>query len=222
MAYRSSIVALTHELTWGEHLVVTHKPYASLPQVQALEGCQRLGHGDGGKWVCGAGALPAGCTVYSLGSNGNFQFEQAVLAATPCEVFTFDCTISASRLPAALDPRIHFYPLCVGDSEDADSPFRSLASLMRQLGHAQVDLLKVDIEGFEYRLVEGIFRGFLEAGWAGALPMQILMEQHYLSNEAVKWGKGNNPGLSAGEMAILWMNLSEMGYVLVRAAKGWW
>jgi len=86
---------------------------------------------------------------------------------------------------------------------------------MVQLGHSRVDLLKVDIEGFEYRLVEGIFRGFLEKGWEYPLPMQILIEQHYLSNEGMRWGKGNNPGLSSGEMAILWINLSEMGYVLV-------
>ncbi len=223
VAYRTSIVELTHELTWGEHLgpnkETSHKPYKSLPAVQPLAGCQRYGSGDGGKYVCSAGALQPGCVIYSLGSNGNFEFEQAMLAATPCEIFTFDCTVEAARVPA-LPPRIHFHALCVGDSEEASSQYRSLFSLMQQFGHSQVDVLKVDVEGWEFRLVEGVFRAVVQRSSSGAappLPMQILMEQHYLSNEQMRWGRGNNPGLSSGEMAILWMNLVEMGYALVSA-----
>jgi hypothetical protein len=55
----------------------------------------------------------------------------------------------------------------------------------------------------------------LRGGDAVALPWQLLMEQHYLTNTEVGWGKGQNPGLSAGDMAILWLNLADMGYVLV-------
>jgi hypothetical protein len=221
--YRTSIVALTHELTWGEHgpqnicpggtKAVSHRPYDSLPDVQALGGCQRYGGGDGGKWVCGASELKKGCVVYSLGSDGNFEFEAAMLAHTPCEIFTFDCTVGPSRIPK-LDPRIRFHPICVGDGSTPGSTYRSLQSLMTQFGHGQVDLLKVDIEGYEYRLVESIFAGHVE-NESAPLPKQILLEQHYLSNEDMRWARGNNPGLSAGEMAVLWMNLVEMGYVLV-------
>jgi hypothetical protein len=35
---------------------------------------------DGGKWLCTDGLLNApGCIIYSLGSNGNYGFEQAML-----------------------------------------------------------------------------------------------------------------------------------------------
>ena len=39
---------------------------------------------------------------------------------------------------------------------------RSLRSLMRELGHARVDLLKLDVEGAEYQVLEPVFSGELE------------------------------------------------------------
>ena len=39
-----------------------------------------------------------------------------------------------------------------------DVEVRSLASVARELGHDRIDLLKVDIEGSEYQLVEGLCR----------------------------------------------------------------
>ena len=218
-AWRGSIVRLTHEETWRAHpgggVPATHAPFASLPRVINTTGCKRYGAGEGGKWVCDAAILQDGCVVYSLGSDGDFSFETAMLAASPCTTHTLDCTLSNARTPVNLPPRSAFHPLCLGDDDSATSRFRSLRSIMGQLGHASVDVLKVDIEGFEYRLVEGLFRTFLEEGDVAKLPWQLLMEQHYLTHTEVAWGKGKDPGLSSGDMAVLWMNLADMGYVLV-------
>lgn len=71
---------------------------------------------DGGKWLCGIKSLGEGCVIYSLGSNAEFDFEYEMVEATPCEVFTFDCTVSESedRFPKDLEVRgkgrIHFFP----------------------------------------------------------------------------------------------------------------
>lgn len=51
----------------------------------------RMGRaGDGGKWVCNPEMIPENALVYSFGSNGEFGFEQNVLAMFPavcvCEV----------------------------------------------------------------------------------------------------------------------------------------
>jgi hypothetical protein len=177
----------------------------------------RYGSGDdGGKWVCGLAALQQGCIIYSLGSDGNFAFENSMVESSPCEIHTFDCTITSAKVPGNLNPRIHFHPLCLGDDADNGAKagsYRSLSSLMAELGHAQVQLLKMDIEGYEFRVIEALFKGFL-AGKGSSLPLQIAFEQHYLTNTEVGWGK-QNPGLSAGDMAIAWVNLAEMGYVLV-------
>jgi hypothetical protein len=219
IAWRGSVVQLTHEDTWRAHTApngATHKPYASLPAALNATGCARYGSGAGGKWVCDVAALASGCTIYSLGSDGDVSFEAAVGAAAPgCEIHTMDCTLGAGRAPTSLPPRTHFHPLCLGSDDAPGAQFRSLRSIMRELGHASVELLKVDIEGFEFRLVEALMRTYLSEGDAAALPWQLLVEQHYLTNTEVGWGKGQDPGLSAGDMAILWLNLADMGYVLV-------
>ncbi|KAL3921535.1 MAG: hypothetical protein SGARI_006659, partial [Bacillariaceae sp.] len=55
---------------------------------------RRIGrNGDGGKWVCDPHRLQnKSCLVYSIGSNGDTSFEQAVLdeIGPHCEIHTFD------------------------------------------------------------------------------------------------------------------------------------
>lgn len=223
-AWRGSVVRLTHEETYGEDR--DHRQYNHLPAVQPLGGWALYGDSDGAKWVSGLADLRAPCVIYSLGSNGDFSFEAAVVRASPCEVHTLDCTLAAA--PNSLPERVHFHALCLGDEDAPAAKFRSLGSIMAQLGHTRVDLLKVDIEGFEYRMVEALFRSFLTLGDSALLPPQLVFEQHSITslpNTVLKWGRGGPSagrggasalsGLSAGDMDVLWINLIEMGYVLV-------
>jgi len=224
LEYRSSIVEKTHEQTWKAHMPdkegkVYHKPYDSLP---AVVPCLDEVYNDAdGKFVCGMSRLTPPCVIYSLGSDGNFGFEASVSASTPCEIHTFDCTVSADRMPPTLPPRVTFHPICLGSDEVSTSKYRSLGSLMREFGHTRVDLLKMDIEGFEYRVVEALYKTFLKEG-GGNLPLQIAFEQHYLTGGSSQPAWANqNPGLSAGDMAILWVDLTDMGYVLVGRQDQW-
>lgn len=211
--YRSSIVLRTHEKTWNAHLTDSpHKPFDSLPNVVS---CTDEVYTDGeAKFVCGLSRLQAPCIIYSLGSDGNFAFEEAVSKKTPCEIHTFDCTVSKERLPAMLPARVTYHSICLGSDEEVTSQYRSLGSLMREFGHNRVDLLKMDIEGFEFRVVEAMYGSFLKEGGKN-LPLQIAFEQHFItgSPSQLSWS-GKNPGLGAGDMAILWIDLTEMGYVL--------
>jgi hypothetical protein len=219
VAWRGSVVHKTHEVALGVHSAnsgASHWQYTSLPEVRFLGSWQRYGTADGGKWISGLANLRAPCVVYSLGSDGDLSFEEAVTRASPCEVHTLDCTLTSEKTPRILPERVHFHALCLGDDDAPGARFRSLRSIMAQLGHSQIDLLKVDIEGFEYRVVEALFRNFMVLGDDMQLPHQLLLEQHavtYLSPDVLKWGGG--PGLTSGDMAILWLNLIEMGYVLV-------
>lgn len=216
-AWRGSVVRLTHEIAFGVAAGgAPHRLYSSLPEVQPLGGWRRYGASDGGKWISGLSDLRAPCFVYSLGSDGDFSFEESVTSASPCEVHTFDCTLTPGKVPLTLPSRVFFHALCLGDEETLDAKFHSLGSIMVQLGHTNIDLLKIDIEGFEYRLVEALFRSFLRQGDSMRLPQQLLLEQHsvtYLPANVLKWGGGS--GLTSGDMAVLWINLVEMGYVLV-------
>ena len=193
ITYRSTVVERTHERAWGKHApnaagAVTAEPYVSLPDVVPCGG-EFYADVDG-KLVCKIESLKPGCIIYSLGSDGNFGFEGNMLKETPCEIYTFDCTLNPDKTAAARraegsSPRIKFFPLCLGGDDHVASTYRSLASIMKQFGHTFVDLLKMDIEGFEFRVVEALYASWLKGD--AALPGQISFEQHYLTNVPVAW-----------------------------------
>lgn len=56
------------------------KPFIRCPPGQPLT---RYGNeADGGKLLCDLGKLPTPCIIYSLGSNGDYSFEQDALKIT--------------------------------------------------------------------------------------------------------------------------------------------
>lgn len=60
-----------------------------------------------------------------------------------------------------------------GDPEDfIDAPAYTITGIMEQLGHDQVDLLKMDVEGAEYGILDGLQQ-------ATHLPRQLLVEFHH-------------------------------------------
>jgi len=68
------------------------------------------------------------CVVYSLGSNDQFDFEEAVLQRSNCSVHTFDCTSNAP--PKQLSHRHHFHDTCIGPSTSG-SPKLKFKSLQQ-------------------------------------------------------------------------------------------
>ena len=64
--------------------------------------------------------------------------------------------------------RVHLHRATVSEVDDpgARPPKRTLAGLMRELGHAHVDVLKVDVDGAEWRSFDAVFRDWPH----GALP----------------------------------------------------
>ena len=148
-------------------------------------------YGDGIKWVCGIRDLVAPCVVYSFGSGPNGQFELAVLAQTPCEVHVFDPTMRSDDTIQA-GARMHFHDLGVS-GVDGDinlmvpvndsgrlakrllpRPTKTLPSIMKQLGHGFVDILKIDVEGIEAKVFDAAFQR-----WPKKFPFgQIQMEVH--------------------------------------------
>lgn len=51
-------------------------------------------------------------------------------------------------------------------------PVKRLSTIMKELGHDQIDILKMDIEGAEYDVIKDI-------GKSGIGPLQILVEFHH-------------------------------------------
>lgn len=60
-----------------------------------------------------------------------------------------------------------------GDADDfIDSPAYTIRTIMEKLGHAEVDLLKMDVEGAEYDILDGLQN-------VTSLPKQLLVEYHH-------------------------------------------
>ena len=141
----------------------------------------RVGNlGDGGKWVCNPTALPRNCIAYSFGSAGMDEFEKDLKALTSCEIHIFDPSLREDVLKAMeSNERYIFHDLGLGPSK-TNSPFKldTLENIMRSLNHNWIDVLKIDIEGWEW----AVFSQLL--GDNSVLPVgQLLIELHHNAEE---------------------------------------
>lgn len=198
---------------------------------------------DTSKIACGVNAaLQPGCIIYSIGGNNQWEFEQDVLQKTPCEVHTFDCTGPRTRFRVPEHDRLHFHHICIGTTEEPEPVIcpprqkrhgfkkcgatKTLLGVQQMLGHSQIDLYKMDIEGYEVP----IFQSWPELtsrsnanGQKGeetwALPMQLLVEVHYLTQFEDLWKPGQNsawePFMTPVELVQLQRHLINMGYVVI-------
>lgn len=113
--------------------------------------------GDGGKWVCDIHKLEtynSTSLIYSIGSSGNFVFEEGVKELIPkAEIHTFDEGYFACRPDLCT-----FHRAFIGDGQAVGT--KSLSQIINKLGHRQrkIDILKIDIEGSEYTALEAFFK----------------------------------------------------------------
>lgn len=186
---------------------------ATFPRFSPCPGMRRYGSdGDGGKWFCGLHAVTAPCVIYSLGSYGEIDFEAAMSADTPCDIYTYDCYNPPAdnvRLP----PRVTAVKTCLGD-DGADTRFASLPTLMRRTGHTSLSALKMDIEGAEWKVIRSLYAVGV-ADWARSfsiLPQEISLEVHLFNfpeNEAAS--------VSFARVDDSWQALLNLGYTIVSA-----
>jgi len=175
---------------------------------------------DGSKFICGLNVLSSmgtKCVIYSVGSNNDFTFESSIANATRCEIHTFDCNVDP-RVPSELKHRVKFHQWCFGDRNvetaglDGRPPvkFRTFSETLRTLGHTHVDVLKIDIEGYEWDVFDAMLRD------SSKLPFQILVELHLTAfwNSANLWWAGRS--MTAGEVALWARRFYDLGY---RVAK---
>ena len=158
-----------------------------------------LGH-DGARWcVCPDGLGPSSI-VYSIGVGEEISFDLEVIRRFGACVYAFDPTprsinwLAKQSLPA----NFSFHPYGIADFDGharflppvdpahvshtlvarqspwpaIEVPVRRLSSIMRDLGHDRIDLLKMDIEGAEYAVLKDLL--------ASRIPVQqLLVEFHH-------------------------------------------
>ena len=123
------------------------------------------------------------CVVYGLGIHDDSRFEQYMTKFCN-KVHAFDCTVKPTTGAVNGQP-FTFHQTCIGSESMIDSvseygnnqrqlSFRSLAEVMKDLGHDHIDMLKFDIEGSEWELFENEILQLPPS----KLPNQLLFEFH--------------------------------------------
>ena len=157
--------------------------------------------GDGGKFVCGNEDTFAAqqCLAYSVGSNGDFSYEQDVIKTFGCEVHTFDPTGNSTEFERlGKESMVSFHPWGLAatsrtmhnDATGLENPLMPLSKIQGVLGHKNrtIDLLKVDCEGCEHESLENIWADVID----GKLDIgQVMVEVHGTSfNDTKKFFEG--------------------------------
>ena len=162
----------------------------------------KLYGGDHG-WVVDYSKLNSNSVVYSVGVGSNIDFDLALIQQLKLEVYAFDPTPrsiewikkqslskSFKFIPVGLGsndgemeffpPRkessTHFSPIDRYDNlevETIKAPVKTLKSIAQELDHQTIDLLKMDIEGAEYEVIDNLEEQELEIN-------QILIEFHHM------------------------------------------
>ncbi len=162
--------------------------------VHPREGMVKIGTTYGG-WSIPAGKLGPESVCYLAGLGEDASFDLGVIERFGCPTHAFDPVPEAERYAAtvaAREPRFHFQPVGLwsadgtlrfyanaepgfvsrsatnmhGTGEYTEAQVRAVDSLMAELGHERVDLLKLSVEGSEYEIVDDVL--------AKRLPVQVL------------------------------------------------
>jgi len=137
--------------------------------------------------------------VYSAGVGRDISFEKALVSRFGVDIELFDPSptgIETMSLEENKVPNIHFFPIGLAakrmereftpPQDKSEGSYRrkiagdggvvfpcaDLRHLMRERGHLRIDLLKMDIEGFEYEIIEDVLRNSIDI-------RQICVEFHH-------------------------------------------
>jgi FkbM family methyltransferase len=149
-------------------------------------------------WNIRSDVLTASSIVYSLGIGNTITFDLALIRRFGCKVFAFDPTPEAllwlghQQLP----PELQVIPYGVADFDGSARFFEydgvqftqqklhsegrateplevhRLPTIMRELGHSKIDLLKINIEGGEYAVINDVVGSGIVVG-------QLVVEFHH-------------------------------------------
>lgn len=176
--------------------------------------------GDGGKWVCDLPTLlhKPKCLVYSIGSNGEFAFEVGLLDLMDgqCEIHVFDVnTFTNHGYPEASFKQLHRHTWGIGNKNEVLSKgivMKTLLNTMLEFGHIgrTIDILKIDIEGWEYGMLDDP-RFWKEFDMSGSKVDQLLLEVHLA--HYVRFGE-ELVSRNGTELDYLMRNLTAQGFVI--------
>ena len=162
----------------------------SRERIENRSDLEEIGEGHG-SWVVPVGLLDSDSICYCVGCGEDITFDLGLIEKFGCDVYAFDPTPRAAdhvREVAGENDRYHFHEVGLWSQEDVLKFYaprnpehvsrsllnlqktqdyislgvKRLSSIMQELGHERIDLLKIDIEGAEYKVVESIIEDGLD------------------------------------------------------------
>jgi len=185
---------------------------------------ERFGSNYGG-WNVVTANIDVNSIVYSFGVGEDISFDKAMIERFGLTIHAFDptpraieyvkshifstCFVMHEYGISSFDGRAPFYAprssIAVSytllfrlpqDAKPLLVPIKRLSTIIKELGHERIDILKMDIEGAEYDVIEDMFISEIR-------PRQILVEFHH-----------RFPGISKAKTAKAIELIRSMGYSL--------
>lgn len=138
--------------------------------------------GDGGKWTCNPWkAARDNCVVYSLGVNGDTSFEQDYFQRSGyhCRIFSFDVGPQAPAIFRLFNGT--FMQVRLGATTNKNDSTMSLQDIMSHYNHTRLEVLKMDIEEWEFVVLDSFFKS-VEITPAKTVFCQFLVEFHAIAD----------------------------------------
>jgi FkbM family methyltransferase len=172
-----------------------------------------------GVWTVCPTMLGPDSIVYSFGVGDNIAWELDLIERFGATVHAFDPTPASAAWVRrqALPDKFHFWPLGIAGHDGSccfrlprrgsrfnyhpapfgtgvGLPVRRLATIRADLGHERIDVLKMDVEGAEYAVLDDLLKN-------GPLAAQVLVEFHH-----------HFPGVGIGATVRAVAGLNAAGY----------
>lgn len=157
-----------------------------VPQV-ACPTMVRVGKlGDGGKYVCNPWRVSEDCVIYSLGVSGEVSFETDLYETTGrrCRFYCVDPGGQAADLFKPFNGT--FIQAYMTGKADPAAQRTSIAALMQKYNHKKVDIIKMDIESWEFDSFKGFFDETKITN-EHTPACQLFIEFHHVDANLEKW-----------------------------------
>lgn len=167
-----------------------HRDSITFTRISRRPDLMEIGTKYGG-WVIPRKLLHSASVCYCAGCGEDISFDLGLIDNFGCQVYAFDPTPRAIRhvkSVAGANPKYHFSDVGLWDKDDVlkffaprdpthvshsvlnlqktdeyfEARVRRLSDIMREHSHQTLDLLKLDIEGAEYKVVDSIIEDRLD------------------------------------------------------------
>ena len=169
-----------------------YRDHTTGTRIQTLPLTEQIGSRYGG-WLIPTGLIDEESVCYCVGVGEDITFDLGIIDRFGCNVFAFDPMPRAKahvRDHASDVPEFQYFEFGLWDKEDTvklyahsnpastsysitnlhntdtffEAQVKRLSDIMSELGHERIDVLKIDIEGAEYKVVDSIIADQLDIG----------------------------------------------------------